>query len=71
MKKYKLTLYMSGGAKVTILCNDFDISKLSGQKTRSISITEPDRVWSVDVDKIEAWTAVPIWRFLWPIYSLY
>jgi hypothetical protein len=71
MRKYKLTFHLKGGTKLNIFCDDFDISKLSGQKGRTISIDNSDRVWSIDVDQIEGWTAVRIWRFLAPLYSIY
>lgn len=54
---YKVTFYFEGGGSMTVKCDEFTYTRLSGSNTRKIELTRPDRSWSVDVDKIVGITA--------------
>jgi len=58
----KLDIYLNSGQTLTIYCQSFEMTKLSGTKGgREITITKAKGNWSVDVDSINAIIGKTVW----------
>jgi len=64
-KKLKLRIVFKGGGSMIVKCKSFTMDRLTNSKSddrsRELSITDPDRVWTVDVDEIVGFTAKKVW----------
>jgi len=58
VKKYRVSIYLSSGKVIRILCSEFTITKLSSSKTRELhwKIVRGEELLTIDVDTIVAVT---------------
>jgi len=58
MPKIKVTFFMSGGNKVVIKCEKFNMTKLTSTKgSRKLDIIGATTTWAIDIDEVIAVTA--------------
>lgn len=60
LRWFKAVIYLAGGNKLIIKCSSFESTKLS-QSNRSITISNANVKWAIDLDKMEAIIVTKRW----------